>query len=162
MKKDGRQNGQHKQHAVRHVTGRGALSVLLCAAMFFTSTAFAIPSTAPGDERAQDGAVGGSPTQISRPGGDTSDGSPSQGSPAQGAGATGNTAAGASASAEESGAAALPGRKAAPQPVGEGETGAADAVLYTDRSGNVGVSKEGYTDAAANLEIHADSTLSVL
>ena len=159
MKKDGRQNGQHKQHAVRHVTGRGALGVLLCAAMFFTSTAFAIPSTAPGDERAQDGAVGGSRTQISRPDGDTSDGSPSQGSPAQGAGATGNTAAGASASAEESGAAALPGRKAAPQPVGEGETGAADAVLYTDRSGNVGVSKEGYTDAAANLEIHADSTL---
>ena len=64
MKKDGRQNGQHKQHAVRHVTGRGALSVLLCAAMFFTSTAFAIPSTAPGDERAQDGAVGGVPVAV--------------------------------------------------------------------------------------------------
>ena len=35
-----------------------------------------------------------------------------------------------------------------------GATGAADKRLYTDRSGDIGVSSEGYTDAAANVNIH--------
>ena len=44
-------------------------------------------------------------------------------------------------------------------------TGAADAKYYTDRTGNIGVSSEGFTDATANLSLYAgslyDSTLIV-
>ena len=43
--------------------------------------------------------------------------------------------------------------------------GAADAKYYTDRTGNIGVSSEGFTDATANLSLYAgslyDSTLIV-
>ena len=40
-------------------------------------------------------------------------------------------------------------------------TGAADAKYYTDRTGNIGVSSEGFTDATANLSLYANNHVQV-
>lgn len=57
----------------------------------------------------------------------------------------------------DDGSSAVPHRKSVElAATGDGAmTGAADAKLYTDRSGNIGVSSEGYTDATANVDVHA-------
>lgn len=157
MKKDNFSKKQKKKK-INHCQFRyGLVSLMLCLCIVFTSVSFMMSATAvtsAGDtvKAADKDAVAEAADEkaVSEKADKGTDSSQTEVS-------GGLTAAKGAQTADDAGA--LTSAKAKNRKTyatGDGPmTGASEARLYTDRSGNIGVSSEGYTDSTANVDVHA-------